>query len=66
MRPKRVRRVQWIVGCGSGVAVNPTFDNEADAVARYEEEIAIPSYFGPGHSRGAEVYKITTITERIR
>jgi hypothetical protein len=66
MRKKRVRRVKWVVGCGSGVAPNPEFDNEADAVARYEEEIAIPSYFGPGHSRGAEVIKVTTITERIR
>lgn len=66
MKPKRIRRVKWVVGCGSGVAKNPEFDNEADAISRYEEEIAIPSYFGPGHTRGAEVIKVTTITERIR
>ncbi|RUW56374.1 hypothetical protein [Mesorhizobium sp. M8A.F.Ca.ET.021.01.1.1] len=66
MKQKRIRRVKWVVGCGSGVAKNPEFDNEADAVACYEKEIAIPSYFGHGHNRSAEIIKVTTITERIR
>jgi len=66
VRSKRTRKVEWIVGCGSGIARNPEFDNEADAISCYEKEIAIPSYFGPGHKRSAEVFKITTITERIR
>lgn len=58
--------VKWIVSCGSaGVAPNPTFDNEAEAITRYREEIAIPSYFGEGHKRQASVFKVTTVTEDV-
>jgi len=56
----------WIVSCGSaGVAPSPVFDNEADAIARYEREISTPSYFGPDHRRRASVIKRTTIVEDV-
>lgn len=58
---------KWFVHCGSaGVGLPVSFDNEAEAIARYEEEIAIPSYFGPGHRRQASVTKVTTIVEDVR
>lgn len=58
-------KTEWIVCCGSGLAPNPSFDNEAAAIARYREEVAIPSYIGPGHRRHASVIKRTTITQSV-
>jgi hypothetical protein len=58
--------IRWYVQCGSaGIAPNPSFDNEADAIARFHEEKAIHSYFGKGHQRQASIVKITTITEDV-
>lgn len=57
---------EWIVSCGSASAApNPRFDNEADAIDRYQKEIAIPSYFGPGHRRHASVIKVTKVVEDV-
>jgi hypothetical protein len=64
--PARVDvEIRYVVRCGTGHAVDPAFDNEAEAVARYEEELAIPSYFGAGHRRRASVVKITTVREIV-
>lgn len=59
-------KIEWVVVCGSAsVAPNPRFDSEEEALARYRKEIAIPSYFGPGHRRQASVIKVTTTIEEI-
>ena len=56
----------WTVNCGSGIAPNPKFDNEADAFERCEHEKSIPSYFGEGHKRQASVHKCIEICEEVK
>lgn len=58
--------VKWLVSVGSGPYGPRPFDNEAEALAYFEEEMAVPSYMGPGHRRHGGVTKVTTITEKVR
>ncbi|MGZ2448525.1 hypothetical protein ACVIRO_001279 [Rhizobium ruizarguesonis] len=48
-----------------GHTPNPRFDNEADAFARYREEIAIPSYINPSRMRSASVIRVRTLTKDV-
>jgi hypothetical protein len=64
MKRKRNKTIEWIVVCSAGLAANPRFNNEADALARCAYERSIPSYCGPW-LRSASVVKVTTITEVI-
>lgn len=64
--PSRRVEIKWFVHCGSaGVAPDPVFDNEADAIVRYHQEKAVPSYFGAGHRRQVSITKHTTISEDV-
>lgn len=57
---------KWVVSVGSGQDGPYHFDNEADAVAYYEQEIAKPSYMGPNHKRSGSVTEITTISRQVK
>jgi len=56
----------WFVSVGGGHYGPHPFDNEEDAIAHYEAEIAIPSYMGAGHRRHGGVVKVTTIKDVVR
>lgn len=59
-------KTEWLVSVGSGFYGPRPFDNEADALAYYEAEMAVPSYMGAGHQRSGSVVKVTTTSEAIR
>lgn len=59
-------KTEWLVQVGGGHNGPRPFDNEADALAYYEAEMAVPSYMGAGHKRQGSVTKVTTISEAIR
>lgn len=59
-------KTEWLVSVGSGPYGPRPFDNEADALAYYEAEMAVPSYMGAGHKRQGSVTKVTTTSEVIR
>ena len=61
-----MKNTKWIVCCGSAsCSPNPRFDNESDAIKRFNAEITIPSYFGAGHKRQASVIKETITYEDV-
>lgn len=58
--------VEFVLAAGSaGIAPPRVFTDEAEARAAYAEEVAVPSYFGPGHRRHAQLIKRTMIIEEL-
>lgn len=59
-------KTEWRVSVGSGPYGPRPFDNEAEALAYFDAEMAVPSYMGSGHRRSGSVVKVTTISEKVR
>lgn len=60
------REEEFLVCVGAGHGNSRSFEMEADAVAFYDAEMAVPSYMGGDSKRQGYVVKRTTITETIR
>lgn len=59
-------QIHYQVAAGSA-GVQPPFvtAHEADARARFDEERAVPSYFGPGHRRQPSLWRVLKIAEKL-